>query len=209
MRTGNELERLTVAEPALLGRTEYLVDASEREQILERILATDRSPAAGRGRISRSRRTAFVLVGVALAAAAVAVGLSRSRQPAGERVTRTAAVPAERRDDPARRLPLPDAGRLQALRDAACACRSLRTPATRFAAAASADGGCVEAFVPDRSERTCRPTRRPQRLSTSARYQGYYVPQDAAGAKRAVRRAAQGSGKLPEHRVPRADRAKG
>ncbi len=73
MRTGNELERLTVAEPALLGRTEYLVDASEREQILEAILATDRSSVAGRGRISRSRRTAFVLVGVALAAAAVAV----------------------------------------------------------------------------------------------------------------------------------------
>ncbi len=73
MRTTDELERLTAAEPELLGQTESFVDASEEELILERIVAAGRPRAPHRGRMTRRRRTALVVVGVALAAAIVAV----------------------------------------------------------------------------------------------------------------------------------------
>jgi hypothetical protein len=178
MRTGNELERLTVAEPALLGRTEHLVDASEREQILERILATDRSPAARRGRISRSRRTAFVLVGVALAAAAVAgVSVGHGSRPASvsrgpERFRLSGAsiqLAGYRFRTPA------------GFKRSAAACGAAPSDSgSSFSAAAAADGGCVEAayLIAPSNVSADLPAANPVDVGS---YQGHYVPPDAAG----------------------------
>src|SRR5215472_7999380 len=82
MRGSDEIERLSAAEPELLGRTESFVDASEEEQILEGILATSRPRAGGRSRMTRRRRVAFLLVGAALAVAVVAVAsIGRGNRP--------------------------------------------------------------------------------------------------------------------------------
>jgi hypothetical protein len=180
MRTGNELERLTAAEPELLGQeADYLVDASEREQILDRILATDRPRAARRGAMTRHRRVALVLVGVALAAAvASVVTLGHGRRPASlshggpHRFALSGAT-------------IQLAGyhfRTPAgFKRSATACAAAPADAGNgFSAAASADGGCVEAFYVISSTGSAVP---PGATAVSVgAYQGYLVSRDGQDA---------------------------
>jgi hypothetical protein len=176
MRTAKELERLTVAEPALLGRTESFVDPSEQEQILQRILAADRPRAARRGRLPRRRRTALVLVVLALAAAVVAVAsLGHGNRPAAvshgphffHLSGATIQLAGYRFRTPAGFKP-------------ATACGSvLDGTGNRFSAAASADGGCVEGFYAISTSGSMIP-----QGATSVdvgSYQGYFVAQDGSG----------------------------
>ncbi len=176
MRTGNELERLTAAEPALLGQSESFVDPSEEELILERILAADRPRAPRRGRMTRRRRTAFVLVGVALAAAVVAVAsighgsrpASVSHGPQRFRLSgATIQLAGYRFRTPA------------GFKRSTTACASSPSAAGNgFAAAASADGGCVEAFYVISTSGSAIPQgATPVDVGS---YQGYVVAQDGA-----------------------------
>ena len=147
MRTPNELERLAAAGGPLLSEAESLVDAGEEERILERIVAFDRSAAA----VHRRLRAVLVLALVAvLAAAAIVASLEVGRGNA----------PSSRPTVHHHRLAL-SGSRIQ------LAGYKFRTPAgfkasrsscgtaqsysdahpvlNGFVAAASADGGCVEA----------------------------------------------------------------
>ena len=176
MRTDNELERLTAAEPELLGQAESLVDASEQEQILDRILASGRPRAAGRSRVNRRRRTALLLVGAALAAAVVAVAsIGHGSQPASlshgpHRFALSGAtikLAGYRFRTPA------------GFSRSATACAASPSAAgDGFAAAASADGGCVEAFyLISTSGPAISPGATPVGVGS---HQGYVVAQDGS-----------------------------
>jgi hypothetical protein len=150
MRTSNELDRLSAAEPALLADTEPLADAGEEERILERILASSRPRAAGRRRMTRRRRAAYVLVGatlagVVVAAASIGHGHPSSISPparihpplplSGARIALAGyhfRTPAGFKRSASSCAPAPTAGRPT-------------TVLNGFAAAASTAGGCVEA----------------------------------------------------------------
>ena len=82
MRTRNSLERLAAAGRPLLSAVEPLVDASEEEQILERILASSRS-ATPRPRTLASLRPSLLLgaVVIAVVVAAVAIEVAGRRPP--------------------------------------------------------------------------------------------------------------------------------
>jgi hypothetical protein len=185
MRGSDEIERLSAAEPELLGRTESFVDASEEEQILEGILATSRPRAGGRSRMSRRRRAVFVLVGAALAVAVVSVAsIGRGNRPtthstgphpvalsgatiqlAGYRFRTPAGFKASTSSCGA---PAAAAGKPKAVLNG-------------FSAAASADGGCVEAaylIVPSPQGGTIPPDAQPVDVG---QYQGYYAAQDSSG----------------------------
>jgi hypothetical protein len=182
MRTRNELERLEAAGRPLLVETESLVNADEEERILERILAEDRPRHAGRKRMTRRRRAALLVVGAALAAVVVAVAsighgtrsanvskdphrfvLSgspiqlagyRFKTPAGFKASGDSCVPSS---------------------------SSVQVGANGFAAAASADGGCVEAFYLIASADSASPIRESAYPVGVGSYQGYFVPPDSSG----------------------------
>jgi hypothetical protein len=180
MHTGHELERLSAAEPALLGQTESLVDTGEEERILGGILAGSRPRTAGRGRMTRRRRAAFLLVGVALAAAAVALGSIGHGNP-----------PASRSHGPHRFALSGATIQLTGYRfrtpagfkRSTTACASSPADAGKgFAAAASADGGCVEAFyLISTSGPAIPPGATPVDVGS---YQGYVVSQDGSDKSR-------------------------
>jgi hypothetical protein len=177
MRTANELERLTVAEPELLGQTESFVDPGEQERILERILAADRPPDARRGRTTRRRRMAFVLVGVALAAAVVGVaslghGSAPARDTRGPHVFHLSGATIQLAGYHFRT----PAG----FKHSTAACGSSSAGASSgFAAAASADGGCVEAFYAISASGSMIPQdASPVDVGS---YQGYFVAKDESG----------------------------
>lgn len=146
MRTHNELERLAAAGRPLLSGADALVGAAEEERILERILAFDRSATAGR----RRRHVVLVLVGVATLAAASTVasielgrgGAPSTGPPAQHHVALSGSkiqlagyrfkTPAGFKGSAGACMPAPDPD-------------SPRPGSDGFAAAASADGGCLEA----------------------------------------------------------------
>lgn len=186
MRTGNELEDLSAAEPPLLAQTESIVDTGEEERILERILASDRPRPAGRSRMTRRRRVAFLLVGAALAVAVVAMAsIGNGSRPAAvsqgpHRFVLSGAtirLAGYRFRTPAGFSPS----------TTACASSpSSGEPTTvlnGFAAAASADGGCVEAaylIAPSTSPQGGLIPADAQPVGVGT-YQGYYVAQDSSG----------------------------
>jgi hypothetical protein len=138
MRSRKSLERLTVGGRPLLAHADSLVDAAEEEQILERIVGSSRPPAGSR------RPIAFVLVAAALLGAAVAAAL----------VTRGAATPSPGARGGHHYVALTGprihlAGyRFKTPAGFAASNTNCMTPADggdAFAAAAAADGACVEA----------------------------------------------------------------
>jgi hypothetical protein len=185
MRTRDELERLTAASRPLLAEAESLVDAGEEERILTRVLGFDRAAAA----THRRRRAGLVLVLVAaLAAAGIVASLEVGR----------GGSPSSRSTVNHHQLAL-SGSRIQ------LAGYKFRTPAgfkpsthscisapvankprpsiDGFAAAASANGGCVElvylvaadwlqahGLMPDAADAV-----------DVGRYQGYFVPPQASG----------------------------
>jgi hypothetical protein len=187
MRASNELDRLSAAEPALLVDTEPVVDAREEERILEGILASSHPRVTRQGGMTRRRRTAYLLVGAAFAAAAVAVASighghgnpSTSRpsihHPAplsGARIALAGyrfRTPAGFKKSASSCAPAPAAGKPT-------------TVLNGFAAAASADDGCVEAaylIVPSDLTGTVIPVAaKPVDVGT---YQGDYVSTDSSG----------------------------
>lgn len=186
MRTRDELERLTVAGQPLLTDAAPLVDRDEEERILGRVLASSREPAGPRP--TRLLRPALLVAGAAVAAAAIAVVstgvLGGSNSPATRGSGRgklaltgpTIQLAGYRFRTPAgfKRtfsscMPVPAAGRPT-------------TVLNGFAAAASADGGCVEAVYLIASS-TLQGSVIPagaQPVDVGA-YQGYFVAQDADG----------------------------
>jgi hypothetical protein len=156
MLARTEFDRLAAVRPAVPRRTEDVVDAAEEDRILRQILLSSDDAPGGvlprpRAR-QRTRRTAGAVAGaVALALVAVgAVALVRvTSGPSGSPV-REASHPAQTTPlaGPVIRLagysfPLP-AG--FTIADHPCAPGPAQQ-ASRFAAAASAKGGCLEAFL--------------------------------------------------------------
>ena len=185
MRTRNELERLTAASRPLLAEAESLVDASEEERILEQVLAFDRAAAA----VHRRRRAALVLALVGLFAAAgivAAIEVGRGNAPlsrpsghhhqlalSGSKIQLAGykfRTPAGFRPATSSCISAPVASRP-------------RPGIDGFAAAASADGGCVElvylvaadwlqahGLMPDAADAV-----------DVGQYKGYFVPPQASG----------------------------
>jgi hypothetical protein len=187
MRTSKELERLSAAEPSLLGQTESFVDASEEERILELILASGRPRAAGRGWKTRRRRTAFLLVGAALAAAVVAVAsighgnrtASRSRGQHDHLALSGATIQLA-----GYRFKTPAGFKTSTSTCGAPAASPGKPTAVLngFAAAASADGGCVEAaylIAPSTQQGGLIP--KDAQSVDVGQYQGYYLAQSVDG----------------------------
>lgn len=130
MRTHNALTRLAAAAP----HGESPVDLGEEERILERILAVPRVTVPRR---SRRRRLAVVLVGVAVLAAALATielvqGGGSAASSRHGLTGATISLAGYHFRTPA------------GFQDSSSSCGPSATD--RFSAAASADGGCVEAF---------------------------------------------------------------
>jgi hypothetical protein len=180
MRTRNALERLAAAVPA-----EPSIDSGEEDRILARIVVSDRSPA----RRSRPIAIGLVLVAAALTVAALAAGLMRGHPAPRVEVAESNGVPLT-----GARIKL--AGyhfRTPAGFAPADACESAtptppgspETPAHAMRAAASSDGGCVEAFFQVYTDGTT-----PGDLGATpvdvGTYQGYYVPQVASSGKSAL-----------------------
>jgi hypothetical protein len=187
MRTRNDLQRLEAAGKPLLVEAESVVDAAEEERILERILASDRAAVAATARPRPTRRVALVLGGaVVLVAAAVFASLEfgghrtavppppahhhlpltgpeiqlagyRFRTPAGFKGTSLSCPGASSGSGP-------------------------QTVVNGFKAAASADGGCVEAFFLIRGNPDApNPTLTDAQPVAVGSYQGYFVSQGSAG----------------------------
>lgn len=176
MRTRNALTRLAAAAPP----AEPLLDAGEEDRILARILASPR-PAAARSRSPRLRFGAVVggAVAVAAAVALVSTGVLSGAKPYATR--RHAALsgseikladyhfktPAGFKASDTSCAPSASGGRPVAVLNS-------------FAAAASADGGCVEAFLMAPGSSTA-PAATPAGAVPVAvgDYQGYYVSSDS------------------------------
>jgi hypothetical protein len=148
MRASNDLERLSAAAPAQLARTESLVDAGEEDRILEAIFASSRTAGLRASRL----RPALAVAGLAVVAAVVAAAaggvftgskaaVPQSRGHDGHVVLSGAKIqlagyhfktPAGFKASKSGCLSAPVAGAPQPAIDG-------------FAAAAAADGACVQA----------------------------------------------------------------
>jgi hypothetical protein len=179
MRTRNGLERLAAAGWPLRSLADSLVDAQEEDRILARIVASDRQTAV----VHRSRRNALALAGAAIVAATVAVVatgiLNRGSAPAAktgghQHVALTG--PTIQLAGYHFRTP---AGFKAS--DTSCETPSSGSGPTPvlngFAAAASAEGGCVEAALLIRA--AAAPTGADP--VDVGRYQGFYVSPDSSG----------------------------
>jgi len=187
MRTRNELERLAAAGRGLLAEAESLVDAGEEEQILERVLAFDRSAAA----THRRRRAGLVLVlgliAVLAAAGTVAAmevggGSSQSSRPTGHH--HQLALSGSRIQLAGYKFSTP-AGFKPSTRSCISApvANKPRPAIDGFAAAASADGGCVELVYLVAADWLQAHGLMPSAADAVdvGRYQGYFVPPQASG----------------------------
>lgn len=135
MRVHSELERLAAAGRPLLADAEALVGATEEDRIFQRVLASPRP--ASRRRIPRRRvalivAAATVIAAIAAVSVAALTGRNRGAEPrvalSGAKIT----LAGYRFRTPA------------GFRDSGASCGPSATD--RFSAAASADGGCIEAF---------------------------------------------------------------
>lgn len=180
MRSRNSLTRLAAAAPIV----EVRADDVEEDRILARILASERSGPARRRRVTR--RATLILVGVAVLVAAAALAMleiGRGTTQAKGTVPRHHVVLTGPRIELAGfhfRLP---AG-FKASSDSCVAASSSSGPVTvmnGFAAAASAEGGCVEAFFMVSSPDGRSPAGNGAQPVDVGTYQGYFVPADASG----------------------------
>jgi hypothetical protein len=181
MRTSDALYRLAAAAPALLSQTESLVGPSEEEQILERILASSRREGRSGARqwASRRVRVGLLLATFAAVATAVAVGSigSGRRNPPATRSHRHLALSGARIELAGYRFRTPAGFKAST---SSCAPASEETPARNgFVAAASADGGCVEAVALIAANSSAIPTAA-QPVAVGS-YQGWLVSQAPSG----------------------------
>ena len=185
MRTRNELERLTAASRPLLREAESLVDAGEEERILGRVLAFDRAAAA----VHRRRRAGLVLAFVVVLAAAgtvAAIEVGRGNQPSSRPTGHHHQLALNGSSIQLAgykfRTPAGFKPATKSCISAPVASRP-RPSIDGFAAAASADGGCVElvylvaadwlqahGLMPDAADAV-----------DVGQYKGYFVPPQAAG----------------------------
>ena len=187
MRTRNDLERLEAAGRPLLAEAESLVDTGEEDRILARILASDRPPA--RPRATRRLRPALLLAAAAVVAAAIAVVSS-------DVFTRSNPAAATQTGGPHRVALSGAAFQVAGYRfrspagfkasSSSCPGASSgsgpQTVLNGFAAAASADGGCVEAaYLIPGSPSAPDPTPADAQAVDVGSYQGYFVSQGSAG----------------------------
>jgi hypothetical protein len=185
MRTRNELERLAAAGRPLVAEADSHVAAGEEERILEWVLAFDRAAAA----VHRRRRAGLVLVLIAVLAAAGTVaalevgrGSSPSSRPTGHH--HQLALTGSRIQLAGYKFRTP-AGFTPSTRSCISApvANKPRPTIDGFAAAASADGGCVElvyvvaadwlqahGLMPDAADAV-----------DVGRYKGYFVPPQSSG----------------------------
>jgi hypothetical protein len=185
MRTRDELERLAAAGRTVLAEADSLVDAGEEERILERVLTFDRAAVAAH----RRRRAGVVLVLVGLFAAAgivaaveVGRGNAPSSRPGGHH--HQLALSGSRIQLAGYKFRTP-AGFKPSTRSCISApvANRPRPSIDGFAAAASADGGCVElvylvaadwlqahGLMPDAADAV-----------DVGQYKGYFVPPQASG----------------------------
>ena len=164
MRAHDALERLAAAGGPLLAEVESLVDTSEEERILGRILASDRRVAV----VHRRRRTVLVLAGVAVLGAAAAL----ASLEIGGGSPATGALSGARIELAGFHFRTP-AG----FEESTTSCRPTND-FNGFAAAASADGGCLDAFVMFSSRGSAIPAGADP--VTVGAYQGYFVSADAS-----------------------------
>jgi hypothetical protein len=141
MRTRNPLERLAAAGRPLLSHAGSLVDEGEEDNILLRILA---SPRPARQRETPRRRTPIVLVAAAIVVAAISAFASG---PFDRGSPRTAGLSGAGIQLAGYHFRTPAGFRAS---DRSCGMSTdpnVVDGVQGFAAAASADGGCVEAFI--------------------------------------------------------------
>jgi len=179
MRTRNALERLAAAGGPLLAAADSLVDASETERILAGILASDRRATVSH----RRRRAVLVLTLGAVVAAAIAVvstGAFTGSNRAGGHHRVALTGPRLKLADYHFKTP---AG-FKASSGSCVAPSSSSGPVTvtnGLAAAASAEGGCLEAFVMIASPGASTPAQEGAAPVAVGAYQGYFVPEDSSG----------------------------
>jgi hypothetical protein len=144
MRTRNALDRLAAAGGPLLAEADSLIDDGDEQRILARILASDRPTVA----VHRRLRPALLLAGVVVAAAiaVIATGTFDGPKPRAGKTSaqHSVALTGPRIEMAGYRFRTPAGFKL---RSTACEPPvSAHNPVTNgFAAAASADGGCLEA----------------------------------------------------------------
>jgi hypothetical protein len=182
MRTRDELERLAAASGPLLAEADSLVSATDEERILERVLAFDRVAAA----THRRRRAGLVLVAV-LAAGGIFASLEvgRGGSPSGR--------PGHPRQLALSGSSIQLAGykfRTPAgFKPSSHSCISTpvanrpRPSIDGFAAAASANGGCVELVYLVAADWLQAHGLMPNATDAVdvGRYKGYFVPPQASG----------------------------
>jgi hypothetical protein len=181
MHTLDAIERLEAAAPTV----EVLVDADEEERILARIVASDRRPVLPR----RRPRVLLLLAGAGIVAAAVAVvvtGAFRSASPPAPARTGDGhghiALTGPRIELAGYHFRTP-AGFEASKASCDQGAGGGNTPANGFSSAASADGGCVEAFfeIPGGAGAP-QPIPADADAVTVGAYQGFFVSQGSSGA---------------------------
>jgi len=182
MRTRKELDRLTEAGRPLLAEADSLVDSGEKDRILERILASDRPSLTRRRRATK--RAALVLIGAAVLVAAASVAVLETGR--GAPLSKGVGRHPHRLNGAAIQLAgyrFKTPAGFKASSDSCIAASSSAGPVTvkdAFAAAASADGGCIEGFVFVSANGTTPADNGAEPVAVGD-YQGYYVPQGASG----------------------------
>jgi hypothetical protein len=175
MRTRDPLERLAAAGRPLLSYAGSLVDESEEDKILVRILT---SPRPARQRERPRRRTAIVLVAAAIVVAAIAAFASGAFGRANHR---TAGLSGTRIQLAGYHFRTP-AGFTPSGNACGTTAPNVVDGVQGFAAAASADGGCVEAFVMMSSNGSAVPVGATP--VTIGAYQAYLDGADSSGRMR-------------------------
>jgi hypothetical protein len=177
MRTRNALERLAAAGRPVLAEAESLVDAHDEEAILARILASDRPAAV----VNRRRRAALVIalgVIVATAIAAVSTGAFTSANRSGGNPRVALTGPELQLAGFRFRTP---AGYKTSNGSCVVHRSGPMSVLNGFAAAASADGGCIEAFFMVANDDARTPAQEGATPVSVGAYQGYYVSENSSG----------------------------
>lgn len=181
MRTRNELERLEAAGRPLLAETDTLVDGAEEDRILEQIVGSARPST--RRRMTRRRQAALLLVGAALAVTVAAVASighgNRAAKPSnGPHHVALSGTPIQLAGY---KFKTPAGFKASSSSCVPASSSSVQVGVNGFAAAASADGGCVEAFYLIASADSASPIQESADPVAVGSYQGYFVPPDSSG----------------------------
>jgi len=177
MRTRNALERLDAAGRPVLAEAESLVDAHDEERILVRILASDRPVAV----VNRRRRVVLALAVGAIVAAPIAVvstGAFTSSNRSGG--THRVALTGPKLQLAGFRFRTPAGYKTS---NGSCVVHRVGpvTVMNGFAAAASAEGGCIEAFFMIAVADARTPAQEGATPVPVGAYQGYYMSENSSG----------------------------